>query len=159
MDAMTHLQPGMPAPDFTLPDQHGEPVSLASLRGRPVIVYFYPEALTSACKQQACDFRDALPDLGRHGYAVLGVSRDSVEKLARASDLDGLPFPLLSDADLAVHRSWGTFGEKNSYGRIVEGVRRSTFVLDAEGVITHAFYNTKAKGHLEMLDKRLAFSA
>ncbi|GAA1425742.1 thioredoxin-dependent thiol peroxidase [Agrococcus citreus] len=158
MEGMTHLAPGMPAPDFTLPDQHGEQVSLASLRGSRVIVYFYPEALTSACKQQACDFRDALPDLSRHGYTVLGISRDSVEKLARASELDALPFPLLSDADLAVHLAWGTFGEKNSYGRIVQGVRRSTFVIDEAGIITHAFYSTRAKGHLEMLDKRLAFS-
>ncbi|QUW18634.1 thioredoxin-dependent thiol peroxidase [Agrococcus sp. Marseille-Q4369] len=154
---MTHLQPGMPAPDFTLPDQDGSSVSLADLRGRKVIVYFYPEALTVACKQQACDFRDALPDLGEHGYAVVGISKDPVEKLARARDKDGITFPLLSDEGLDVHRAWGTFGEKNSYGRIVLGVRRSTFVLDEHGVITHAFYNTKAKGHLDMLDKRLAF--
>lgn len=155
---MTHLEPGMPAPDFTLPDQDGRPVSLADLRGSKAIVYFYPEALTPGCKQQACDFRDRLPDLSEHGYAVVGISRDRVEKLARAQELDGLTFPLLSDEDLVVHRAWGTFGEKNSYGRIVEGVRRSTFVLDEEGVITHAFYNTKAKGHLEMLDKRLGFT-
>lgn len=154
---MTHLQPGTPAPDFTLPDQDGSSVSLADLRGQKVIVYFYPEALTVACKQQACDFRDALPDLGEHGYAVVGISKDPIEKLARARDKDGITFPLLSDESLEVHRAWGTFGEKNSYGRIVEGVRRSTFVLDEEGVITHAFYNTKAKGHLDMLDKRLAF--
>ncbi|ERG64997.1 hypothetical protein L332_11150 [Agrococcus pavilionensis RW1] len=154
---MTHLAPGMPAPDFTLPDQDGSSVSLADLRGQKVIVYFYPEALTVACKQQACDFRDALPDLGEQGYAVVGISKDPVEKLARARDKDGITFPLLSDESLEVHRAWGTFGEKNSYGRIVEGVRRSTFVLDEEGVITHAFYNTKAKGHLDMLDKRLAF--
>ena len=154
---MTHLAPGMPAPDCTLPDQDGTPVSLSDLRGRKAIVYFYPEALTVACKQQACDFRDALPDLGEHGYAVVGISKDPVEKLARARDKDALTFPLLSDESLEVHRAWGTFGEKNSYGRIVEGVRRSTFVLDEAGVITHAFYNTKAKGHLEMLDKRLAF--
>ena len=154
---MTHLEPGMPAPDFTLPDQDGRLVSLSDLRGRRAIIYFYPEALTSACKQQACDFRDALPDLGEHGYAVVGISKDPVEKLARASAIDELTFPLLSDGDLAVHRAWGTFGEKNSYGRIVEGVRRSTFVLDEQGVITHAFCNTKAKGHLDMLDKRLAF--
>ena len=81
-----------------------------------------------------------------------------MERLARARDTDGLTFPLLSDEDLTVHRAWGTFGEKNSYGRIVEGVRRSTFVLDEAGVVTHAFYNTKAKGHLEMLDKRLSFT-
>lgn len=154
---MTHLQPGMAAPEFTLPDQSGNPVSLADLRGRKAIVYFYPQALTVACKQQACDFRDRLPDLSQHGYAVVGISRDPIERLARAHALDALSFPLLSDEDLAVHRAWGTFGEKNSYGRIVEGVRRSTFVLDEQGVITHAFYNTKAKGHLEMLDKRLAF--
>lgn len=156
---MTHLEPGMAAPDFTLPDQDGTPVSLSDLRGRKVIVYFYPQALTSACKQQACDFRDRMPDLSQHGYAVLGISRDPIERLARAHALDELPFPLLSDESLAVHRAWDTFGEKSSYGRIVEGVRRSTFVIDEEGSITHAFYNTKAKAHLEMLDKRLSFSA
>ncbi|WAC65347.1 peroxiredoxin [Agrococcus sp. SL85] len=156
---MTHLEPGMHAPDFALPDQDGRTVRLADLRGRPAIVYFYPEAMTSACRQQACDFTDRLPDLAQHGYAVVGISKDPVEKLGRARDADGIGFPLLSDADLAVHEAWGTYGEKNSYGRMVMGVRRSTFVLDAEGVITHAFYNTKAKGHLEMLDKRLGFSA
>lgn len=154
---MTHLEPGMPAPDFALPDQDGASVSLADLRGRRAIVYFYPAALTPACKQQACDFRDALPELGSHGYAVVGISRDPVAKLARAHALDDLGFPLLSDEDLSVHRAWGTFGEKNSYGRVVEGVRRSTFVLDEQGVITHAFYSTRAKGHLDMLEKRLDF--
>lgn len=156
---MTHLTPGMPAPDFTLPDQSGTPVTLSDLRGHPVIVWFYPEALTEACQQQACDFRDRLPDLNRHGYRVLGISRDPVERLAEAQATDGIPYPLLSDEDLTVHRAWGTFGDKNLYGRIVQGVRRSTFVLDADGVITHAFYNTKAKGHLSMLEKRLGFDA
>uniref|UniRef100_UPI003F4F5C98 thioredoxin-dependent thiol peroxidase n=1 Tax=Agrococcus chionoecetis TaxID=3153752 RepID=UPI003F4F5C98 len=159
MERMTHLEPGMPAPDFTLPDQDGRPATLSDLRGRKVIVYFYPQALTSACQQQACDFRDRLPDLSEHGYAVLGVSRDPVERLAKAREQDGLTFPLLSDEDLAVHLAWDTFGEKNSYGRVVEGVRRSTFVLDEDGVVTHAFYNTKAKGHLQMLEKRLGFGA
>ncbi|WP_413318894.1 thioredoxin-dependent thiol peroxidase [Agrococcus sp. 1P02AA] len=156
---MTHLEPGMTAPDFTLPDQDGRPVSLADLRGRKAIVYFYPEALTSACQQQACDFRDRLPDLTQHGFAVLGISRDPLERLARAHAQDGLGFPLLSDEDLSVHRAWDTFGEKNNYGRIVQGVRRSTFVLDEQGVITHAFYNTKAKGHLQMLGKRLGIAS
>ena len=155
---MTHLAPGMPAPDFTLPDQDGRPVSLDDLRGAPAIVWFFPQALTPACQQQACDFRDRLPDLSAHGFRVVGICRDPVERLARARDADGIPYPLLSDEDLAVHRAWGTFGEKSSYGRIVEGVRRSTFVLDADGIIEHAFYSTKAKGHLAMLDKRLRFS-
>ncbi|GAA3610726.1 thioredoxin-dependent thiol peroxidase [Agrococcus terreus] len=156
---MTHLEPGMPAPDFALQDQDGRTVRLADLAGRKAIVYFYPEAMTSACRQQACDFTERMPDLSRRGYAVVGISKDPVEKLARARDADDLGFPLLSDADLAVHEAWGTYGEKNSYGRIVMGVRRSTFVLDEQGVITHAFYSTKAKGHLDMLDKRLGFSA
>lgn len=156
---MTHLEPGMPAPAFALQDQDGRTVRLADLAGRKAIVYFYPEAMTSACRQQACDFTERMPDLSRHGYAVVGISKDPVEKLARARDADDLGFPLLSDADLAVHEAWGTYGEKNSYGRIVMGVRRSTFVLDEQGVITHAFYSTKAKGHLDMLDKRLGFSA
>ena len=90
---MTHLEPGMPAPDFSLPHQDGDLVSLSGLRGQGAVVYFYTGAPTSACKQQACDFRDALPHLGKQGYAVVGISKDPVEKLARARATDGLAFP------------------------------------------------------------------
>ncbi|MET0726123.1 MAG: thioredoxin-dependent thiol peroxidase [Leifsonia sp.] len=152
------LQPGDTAPAFSLIDQDGASVSLSDFAGRPVILYFYPEAMTPGCTTQACDFRDNLASLGAAGYQVLGVSKDSPEKLARFRDEDALTFPLLSDEDLAVHNAYGTYGEKNSYGRIVTGTLRTTFVIDDHGVIRHAFYNTKATGHVAMLRKKLGIA-
>ncbi|UIN29822.1 thioredoxin-dependent thiol peroxidase [Microbacterium binotii] len=152
---MTQLQPGDTAPDFTLHDQDGNPVSLEEFRGRPVILYFYPAAMTPGCTTQACDFRDSLSSLTAAGYAVLGVSRDSSEKLATFRERDGLTFPLLSDPDHAVHDAYGAWGEKTNYGKTVEGVLRSTFVIDADGRIEHALYNVKATGHVARLRKLL----
>ena len=149
------LQPGDAAPSFTLLDQDGAPVSLSDYAGHPVIVYFYPEAMTPGCTTQACDFRDNLASLAGAGYQVLGISKDPVAKLKRFQEEDALTFPLLSDEDLAVHRAYGTWGEKNSYGRIVTGTLRSTFVLDEAGVVSHALYNVKATGHIRMLRKKL----
>ncbi|MGO3758203.1 MAG: thioredoxin-dependent thiol peroxidase [Agrococcus casei] len=154
---MAQLEVGQQAPEFTLKNQHGEAVSLSDLRGSKVVLWFYPEAMTSACRSQAYDFRDSFGPLEAAGYTVVGVSRDSVEKLASAAETDGLQYTLLSDPDHEVHEQYGTWGEKSMYGRTVIGVKRSTFVLDEHGVITHTFYNTKAKGHLAMLNKRLAF--
>lgn len=154
---MAQLEVGQQAPEFTLKNQHGEAVSLSDLRGSKVVLWFYPEAMTSACRSQACDFRDSFGPLEAAGYTVVGVSRDSVEKLASAAETDGLQYTLLSDPDHEVHEQYATWGEKSMYGRTVIGVKRSTFVLDEHGVITHTFYNTKAKGHLAMLNKRLAF--
>ncbi|MGW9113906.1 thioredoxin-dependent thiol peroxidase [Microbacterium sp. NPDC055683] len=151
----TRLEPGTAAPDFTLADQDGERVSLADLRGRRVVVYFYPEALTVGCAKQACDFRDSLGSLEGAGYTVIGISRDEPEKLRRFRERDGLTFTLLSDPDHAVHEAYGTWGEKNSYGRIVEGVIRSTFVLDEDGVVEKALYNVKATGHVARLRREL----
>jgi peroxiredoxin Q/BCP len=153
------LEPGQTAPDFTLPDQNGEPLTLSSLRGKKVIVYFYPEAMTPGCTTQACDFRDSLNRLQRSGYAVVGISRDSVAKLAEFAKNDHLTFPILSDPDHGIHDQWGTYGEKLLYGKKVTGAIRSTFVLDENGVITHTFYNTKATGHVDMLIKRLGLAA
>jgi peroxiredoxin Q/BCP len=153
------LQPGTPAPDFTLLDQDGTSVSLSGLRGGKVVLYFYPEALTPGCTKQACDFRDSIGSLAAAGYTVLGVSRDLPEKLARFRERDGLTFELLSDPDLAVHRAYGTWGEKNSYGRIIEGVIRSTFVIDEDGVITEALYSVKATGHVARLRRTLGIDA
>jgi thioredoxin-dependent peroxiredoxin len=145
------LEPGDPAPDFTLPDADGRPVSLASFRGQRVIVYFYPAALTPGCTKEACDFRDNLADLGKLGIAVLGISPDQPSKLAKFRDKEGLTFPLLSDPDHAVLEAYGAYGEKMLYGKATVGVIRSTFVIDAEGRIEKALYGVKATGHVARL--------
>lgn len=155
----TRLEPGTAAPDFTLPDQTGAPVTLSDLRGSKVILYFYPEAMTPGCTTQACDFRDNLNQLNTAGYRVVGVSRDDVPKLAQFVKQDHLTFPILSDPDHSIHDAYGTFGEKQLYGKTVTGAIRSTFVIDEEGTITHTFYNTKATGHVAMLKKQLGLSA
>ena len=151
----TRLEAGATAPAFTLTDQGGASVSLADYRGRRVILYFYPEADTPACTTQACDFRDNLGSLTAHGYVVLGVSKDSVAALAAFEQKYGLTFPLLSDESLTVHKKYGTWGEKQNYGKTYLGTLRSTFVIDEKGRIEHALYNVKAKGHLAMLSKKL----
>ncbi|SMQ70612.1 peroxiredoxin Q/BCP [Plantibacter sp. VKM Ac-1784] len=153
------LSAGDPAPAFTLIDQDGTSVSLADFAGRRVILYFYPAAMTPGCTTQACDFRDNLASLGGAGYVVLGVSKDSVEKLKAFQEEDGLTFPLLSDPELTVHQAYGAYGEKNSYGRIVTGVLRSTFVIDETGTLTLARYNVKATGHVKSLRKALGLDA
>jgi len=149
------LAAGDTAPDFTLTDQNGTAVSLADYRGQKVVVYFYPAAMTPGCTTQACDFRDSLGSLGAAGYQVLGLSKDSQATLAQFAENDHLTFPLLSDEDLAVHRAYGAWGEKNLYGKIVTGVLRSTFVLDEAGLVTLALYNVKATGHVASLRKKL----
>ena len=150
------LAPGDTAPDFTLPDADGKPVSLADYRGRRVVVYFYPAAGTPGCTKQACDFRDSLAELNGAGLDVLGISPDKPAKLAKFRDKEGLTFPLLSDADKDVLNAWGTFGEKQMYGKTVTGVIRSTFVVDPEGKIEVAQYNVRASGHVAKLRKDLS---
>ena len=145
------LEPGDEAPDFTLPDADGKQVSLSSLRGQQVIVYFYPAAMTPGCTKQACDFRDSLQSLVGAGYAVLGLSPDKPEKLAKFRDRDSLNFPLLSDPDHAVEKAYGAYGEKTLYGKKSVGVIRSTFVVDPDGKIARAYYNVKATGHVARL--------
>ena len=152
----SRLQPGDPAPDFTLPDADGKPVSLAEHRGRKVLVYFYPAASTPGCTTEACDFRDSLADLNDAGFAVLGISPDKPAKLAKFRDAEGLTFPLLGDEDRAVLTAWGAFGEKQMYGKTVTGVIRSTFVVDPEGKIEQALYNVRATGHVAKLRKDLS---
>jgi len=152
---VTRLSPGDPAPDFTLPADDGSTVSLADLRGRKVIVYFYPAAMTPGCTKEACDFRDNLGVLAGAGLTVLGISPDTPAKLARFRDKEKLTFPLLADPDLAVHKAYGAYGEKTMYGRKRVGVIRSTFVVGADGRIEQAFYNVKATGHVERLRKEL----
>ena len=152
---MTRLSAGDPAPDFTLPTDDGGSVSLAGLRGRKVIVYFYPAAMTPGCTKQACDFTDSLSSLQAQGYDVLGISPDSPAKLAAFRERDGLTITLLSDADTSVLKAYGAFGEKKLYGRTVQGVIRSTFVIDEHGTIALAQYNVKATGHVTKLRRDL----
>lgn len=152
---MTRLEPGDVAPDFTLPDDTGAEVSLSSLRGRKVIVYFYPAAMTPGCTKQACDFRDNLGELGGAGLDVIGISPDKPAKLAKFRDAEGLTFPLLSDPEKEVLEAWGVFGEKKMYGKTVVGVIRSTFVIDADGKVEVAQYGVRATGHVAKLRKDL----
>jgi thioredoxin-dependent peroxiredoxin len=149
------LQRGDAAPEFTLTNESGDPVSLSDHRGRKVVVYFYPAAMTPGCTTQACDFRDSLDSLAASGYAVLGISPDQPDALAKFRDRDGLTFPLLSDADKTVMEAWGTYGEKKLYGKLVIGVIRSTFVVDEDGKIEVAQYNVKATGHVAKLRREL----
>jgi peroxiredoxin Q/BCP len=149
------LAPGDPAPDFTLNDADGNPVSLSSLRGQRVIVYFYPAAMTPGCTTEACDFRDSLSSLAAAGVTVVGISPDKPAKLARFRDKEGLTFPLLSDPGHAVQRAYGTYGEKKLYGKTTVGVIRSTFVVGPDGRLEHAYYGVKATGHVERLRKDL----
>jgi len=149
------LAVGDTAPDFTLLDDSGHKITLSKLRGKRVIVYFYPAAMTPGCTKQACDFRDSLDHLKAEGFEVLGVSPDQPAKLAKFRERDGITFPLLSDPDREVLRAWGAFGEKKLYGKVVEGVIRSTFVLDAKGKIELAQYNVKATGHVAKLRRDL----
>ncbi|MBM6404298.1 thioredoxin-dependent thiol peroxidase [Phycicoccus sp. CSK15P-2] len=149
------LAPGDTAPDFTLPDDTGSEVTLSDLRGRKVIVYFYPAAMTPGCTKQACDFSESLDSLAADGYTVLGISPDEPEKLARFRDKEALTLTLLSDADKAVMTAWGAFGEKKLYGKVVEGVIRSTVVVAEDGTVSHAWYNVKATGHVAKLRRDL----
>ena len=153
------LAPGDPAPTFTLPSDTGDLVSLVDLKGRKVIVYFYPAAMTAGCTTQACDFSDSLSSLKGAGYEVLGISPDSPAKLAKFREKDGLTITLLSDADRAVMKSYGAFGEKKLYGKTVEGVLRSTFVVGEDGNLELAQYNVKATGHVAKLRRDLGLAA
>jgi peroxiredoxin Q/BCP len=152
---MTRLSPGDPAPTFTLPGDNGNDVALADFRGRKVVVYFYPAAMTPGCTKQACDFRDNLAELTDAGFAVLGISPDKPEKLAKFRAAEGLTFPLLSDPSREVLEAYGAFGEKTMYGKTVTGVIRSTFVVDEKGRIEQAQYNVKATGHVAKLRRDL----
>ena len=152
---MTMLSPGDTAPDFTLPDPDGTDVSLASMRGRKVVLYVYPAASTAGCTKQACDFRDNIASLQSAGYSVLGLSPDSLEKQRRFRDEEHVPYPLLCDPSRKVIEAYGAWGEKQNYGKTVIGVIRSTFVIDEEGTIEKAMYNVKATGHVAKLRRDL----
>ena len=149
------LSPGDPAPDFALPDADGNVVRLRDLRGKKVVLYFYPAAMTPGCTKQACGFRDSIGDWTTAGYAVLGISPDQPEKLARFRAAEGLNFPLLSDPSREVLEAYGAYGEKQLYGKTVTGVIRSTFVVDEQGRVERAMYGVKATGHVEKLRREL----
>ncbi|MCB5275638.1 putative peroxiredoxin [Arthrobacter sp. SO5] len=149
------LQPGTPAPEFTLPDAGAKQVSLADYRGKNVIVYFYPQAATPGCTTEACDFRDSLASLQGSGYDVLGISPDGQAALARFAGDFALTFPLLADEDHAVALAYGAWGEKLVNGEITEGIVRSTVVVDPEGNVKLAHYQVKAKGHVAALRAEL----
>ncbi len=153
------LSPGDLAPDFTLPTADGGQVSLSALRGRRVVVYFYPAAGTPGCTKQACDFRDSLASLQSHGYTVIGISPDAPAKLAVFAEAEQLTFPLASDSDKSVLTAYGAYGEKSLYGKLTRGVIRSTFVIDTEGHVELAQYAVKATGHVARLRKQLGIDA
>jgi peroxiredoxin Q/BCP len=149
------LQPGDPAPALELPDADGVTHSLTEHRGRKVVVYVYPAAMTPGCTKQACDFRDDLRSFASAGYDVIGVSPDAPAKLVRFREAEQLPFPLLSDPSKETLAAWGAYGEKKLYGKTVTGVIRSTFVVDEEGRIERAMYGVKATGHVAKLRRDL----
>ncbi|SLJ91637.1 thioredoxin-dependent thiol peroxidase [Arthrobacter sp. P2b] len=151
----TKLQPGTQAPDFTLQDAQGRQTALADYRGKNVIVYFYPKAATPGCTTEACDFRDSLASLQGKGYEVIGISPDAPEALAGFTGDFSLTFPLLSDEDHAVALAYGARGEKLVNGEIVEGIVRSTVVVDPDGNVTLAQYQVQADGHVAALKEAL----
>lgn len=155
----TQLAVGDTAPEFTLLNQDEKPISLRDLRGTGVILFFYPAAMTPGCTTQACDFRDSLAPLQAAGWTVLGISRDDPATQQRFRERDALPYDLLSDPDHSIHEAYGAWGEKMNYGKTVEGVIRSTFVIDADGRIEHALYNVKATGHVGRVRELLGLAA
>ena len=155
MSTVDKLEEGSKAPSFKILDQDGNKVSLADYKGHKVILYFYPAAATPGCTKEACDFNDNLNPFKKAGYTVLGISPDAPAKLLKFKENQDLNFPLLSDSDLEVHKTYGAYGTKSMYGRTYEGVIRSTFAIDEKGKITLALYNVKATGHVAMLRKLL----
>ena len=155
MTDTARLEPGDAAPEFTLTDDTGGQVSLSDFAGAPVIVYFYPAALTPGCTKQACDFTSSESELKGAGYRVIGISPDKPEKLAKFREKESLTITLLSDPDKKVAEAYAAYGEKKLYGKTTVGIIRSTFVIDADGNITEAQYNVKATGHVDRLVKKL----
>lgn len=149
------IEPGQQAPDFTLPDQDGEPVTLSSLRGGPVVVYFYPKASTPGCTVQACGVRDHAADYDARGATVLGISPDPVRKVKKFADEENLNFRLLADEDHEVAEAYGVWVEKSMYGRKYWGAQRSTFIIDEDGVVAHVIPKAKPSTHDEEVIKAI----
>jgi peroxiredoxin Q/BCP len=148
---MPRLSVGSKAPEFSLPDGNGGTVSLKELKGKTVILYFYPKDNTSGCTKEACEFRDSLPVISKKGGVVVGVSTDSVASHKKFADKFGLAFPLASDEKKELVKKYGVWKEKSMYGRKYMGVERTTFVIDGRGIITHIFPKVKVAGHVEEL--------
>lgn len=155
MTEQKRLEIGDQAPAFTLPNDSGETTSLSDYQGKRVLVYFYPRANTPGCATEACDFRDSLTQLNDLGIEVVGISPDTVDKLVAFREKNNLTFPLLADPDKNVLKEWGAFGEKKNYGKIVEGVIRSTFLVGTDGTIELALYNVRATGHVARVIREL----
>ncbi|HEY8964745.1 MAG TPA: thioredoxin-dependent thiol peroxidase [Alphaproteobacteria bacterium] len=160
---MFELNIGDKAPDFTLPASGGETISLKSLKGQPVVLYFYPKDMTSGCTQESCDFRDNLKAFNKIGAKVIGISRDSVKSHDKFIQKENLNFPLVSDEDGAVCAKYGTWVEKSMYGRKYMGIERTTFLIDADGKIAAIWRKVSVPGHvnevlesLQTLDKQAA---
>ena len=153
------LSLGDTAPEFSLPDANGKTVSLADYAGQKVIVYFYPKAMTPGCTTQACDFRDRMERFTADGYTVIGISPDPVDKLESFTEKEDLNFPVLADEDHAVAEAYGAWGEKKNYGRVYEGLIRSTIVIDEDGKVAVAQYNVRATGHVDKLRRDLGLQA
>ena len=155
MTEQKRLEIGDQAPAFTLPNDSGETTALSDYQGKRVLVYFYPRANTPGCTTEACDFRDSLTQLNDLGIEVVGISPDTVDKLVAFREKNNLTFPLLADPDKNVLKEWGAFGEKKNYGKIVEGVIRSTFLVGTDGTIELALYNVRATGHVARIIREL----
>ena len=155
MTEQKRLEIGDQVPAFTLPNDSGETTSLSDYQGKRVLVYFYPRANTPGCTTEACDFRDSLAQLNDLGIEVVGISPDTVDKLVTFREKNNLTFPLLADPDKNVLKEWGAFGEKKNYGKIVEGVIRSTFLVGTDGTIELALYNVRATGHVARVIREL----
>ncbi|MDE0573549.1 thioredoxin-dependent thiol peroxidase [Demequina sp. B12] len=148
------LAVGDTAPDFTATTDNGT-FTLSQQRGKHVILYFYPAAMTPGCTTEACDFRDSLDALQAAGYEVVGVSKDTPEKLAQFRDKESLTFTLASDEDKSIQETYGAWGEKKNYGKVVQGSIRSTIVIDPDGKVELALYNVKATGHVARVRREL----
>jgi len=153
---MAQLRPGDAAPAFSLRDQHGSVVQLSSFLGRKVLVYFYPRADTPGCTAQACSIRDHRQDLAGLGVAAVGISPDTPEGQREFDEKYGLGFPLLSDPEHAAAEAYGVWGEKRLYGKVVQGITRSSFLIDEAGRITHAWYNVKPEETVPKAQEALA---
>lgn len=156
---MPRLEPGQPAPNFTLPTADGQTISLSDYSGHKVIIYFYPKASTPGCTTQACDFQESLESLTAHGYTILGISPDSTPALDKFAGSQNLTFPLLSDEDHSVAEAYGAWGEKKNYGKTYVGLIRSTVVVDERGKVALALYNVRAKGHVAKLRRDLGIDS
>ena len=150
-----NLEPGMVIPNFSRLDDAGTVRSISDYAGEGLVIYFYPKAFTPGCTGESCDFRDSHDRFIAAGYRVLGVSPDPVARLAKVRKEDDLPVPLLSDEDHSMAESFGAWGLKKNYGKEYEGIIRSTFVVNAAGVIEHAWYNVRAKEHVGRVTKVL----